>query len=41
MVHDETAGGVVYLYDPLSERGAISGSRSSAVKLVNPTSDTL
>jgi hypothetical protein len=40
MVHDETTGGVVYLYDPISERGDAKYAFKS-VKLVNPTADTL
>ncbi len=40
MVHDETTGGVVYLYDPISDRGDARYAFKS-VKLVNPTADTL
>ncbi|HET9986896.1 MAG TPA: carboxypeptidase regulatory-like domain-containing protein, partial [Kofleriaceae bacterium] len=40
MVHDETDGGVVYLYDPISERGDRKFA-FRAVKLTNPTTDTL
>ncbi len=40
MVHGETAGGVVYLYDPLSERGDPRFAFKS-VRLDNPTDDTL
>jgi Carboxypeptidase regulatory-like domain len=40
MVHGETTGGVVYLYDPISERGD-SRFAFKAVRLENPTSDTL
>jgi len=40
MVHDETEGGVVYLYDPISERGDRKFA-FRAVKLTNPTTDTL
>jgi hypothetical protein len=40
MVHDETEGGVVYLYDPISERGDRKFA-FRAVKLTNPTGDTL
>jgi hypothetical protein len=40
MVHTETTGGVVYLYDPISERG--DGRYAfKAVRLDNPTNDTL
>jgi hypothetical protein len=40
MVHSETTGGVVYLYDPISERG--DGRYAfKAVRLDNPTNDTL
>jgi hypothetical protein len=40
MVHGETTGGVVYLYDPLSERGD-SRFAFKAVRLDNPTGDAL
>ena len=40
MVHGETAGGVVYLYDPISERGDPRFA-FKAVRLENPTGDTL
>ena len=40
MVHDETEGGVVYLFDPISERGDKRFAFKS-VKLTNPTGDTL
>jgi len=40
MVHGETTGGVVYLYDPISERGD-QRFAFKAVRLDNPTSDTL
>ncbi|HWO25801.1 MAG TPA: carboxypeptidase regulatory-like domain-containing protein [Kofleriaceae bacterium] len=40
MVHGETTGGVVYLYDPISERGDARFA-FKAVRLENPTSDTL
>jgi len=40
MVHDETEGGVVYLYDPISDRGDRKFA-FRAVKLTNPTADTL
>ncbi|HEY6039578.1 MAG TPA: carboxypeptidase regulatory-like domain-containing protein, partial [Kofleriaceae bacterium] len=40
MVHDETEGGVVYLYDPISDRGDRKFAFRS-VKLTNPTADTL
>lgn len=40
MVHGETTGGVVYLYDPISERGHDRFAFKS-VRLDNPTSDTL
>ncbi len=40
MVHGETTGGVVYLYDPISDRGD-QRFAFKAVKLDNPTSDTL
>ena len=40
MVHGETTGGVVYLYDPISERGH-DRFAFKAVRLDNPTSDTL
>lgn len=40
MVHAETTGGVVYLYDPISERGD-DRFAFKAVRLDNPTSDTL
>jgi len=40
MVHNETEGGVVYLYDPISERGDRRFA-FRAVKLTNPTGDTL
>jgi len=40
MVHRETTGGVVYLYDPLSDRGD-QRFAFKAVRLDNPTGDTL
>ncbi len=40
MVHDETPGGVVYLYDPVSDRGD-KRFAFKAVRLRNPTADTL
>ncbi|MDB4961439.1 MAG: uncharacterized protein JWP01_1438 [Myxococcales bacterium] len=40
MLHGETTGGVVYLYDPVSERGD-KRFAFKAVRLDNPTSDTL
>ncbi len=40
MVHGETKGGVVYLYDPISERGH-DRFAFKAVRLDNPTGDTL
>ncbi|MEO6772801.1 MAG: carboxypeptidase regulatory-like domain-containing protein [Kofleriaceae bacterium] len=40
MVHAETDGGVVYLYDPISERGDRKFA-FRAVELTNPTADTL
>ena len=40
MVHGETAGGVVYLYDPISDRGD-DRFAFKAVRLDNPTDDTL
>jgi hypothetical protein len=40
MVHGETTGGVVYLYDPISDRGDARFA-FKAVRLENPTSDTL
>ncbi|MFT3697407.1 MAG: carboxypeptidase regulatory-like domain-containing protein [Kofleriaceae bacterium] len=40
MVHSETDGGVVYLYDPISDRGDKKYA-FKAVKLANPTGDTL
>ncbi|CAN5878544.1 hypothetical protein BH11MYX3_BH11MYX3_26400 [soil metagenome] len=40
MVHGKTTGGVVYLYDPISERGDQRFAFKS-VRLENPTSDTL
>ena len=40
MVHEETAGGVVYYYDPISERGD-QRFAFKAVRLDNPTKDTL
>ena len=40
MVHGETAGGVVYLYDPISDRGD-KRFAFKAVRLDNPTTDTL
>lgn len=40
MVHGETTGGVVYLYDPISDRGDRRFA-FKAVRLDNPTSDTL
>jgi len=40
MLHKETTGGIVYLYDPISERG--NGRYAfKAVRLDNPTDDTL
>ena len=36
MVHGETTGGVVYLYDPISERGD-DRFAFKAVRLDNPT----
>ena len=40
ILHKETTGGVVYLYDPISERG--NGRFAfKAVRLDNPTDDTL
>jgi Carboxypeptidase regulatory-like domain len=38
--HDETTGGVVYLYDPISDRGD-KRFAFKAVRLDNPTADTL
>jgi hypothetical protein len=40
MVHQETPGGVVYLYDPISERGN-DRFAFRALELDNPTDDTL
>ena len=40
MVHHETDGGVVYFYDPISDRGD-KRFAFKAVRLVNPTGDTL
>ncbi|NVB80503.1 MAG: hypothetical protein HOV81_19070 [Kofleriaceae bacterium] len=40
MLHGETTGGVVYLYDPISERGD-DRFAFKAVRLDNPTDDTL
>lgn len=40
MVHGETTGGVVYLYDPISDRGD-QRFAFKAVRLENPTTDTL
>jgi hypothetical protein len=40
MVHDKTTGGVVYLYDPVSDRGD-QRFAFKAVRLDNPTGDTL
>lgn len=40
MVHGETTGGVVYLYDPISERGHQRYAFKS-VRIDNPTGDTL
>ncbi|HEU0036738.1 MAG TPA: carboxypeptidase regulatory-like domain-containing protein [Kofleriaceae bacterium] len=40
MVHGETTGGVVYLYDPISDRGH-DRFAFKAVRLDNPTADTL
>jgi hypothetical protein len=40
MVHGETTGGVVYLYDPISDRGDRRFAFKS-VRLDNPTEDTL
>ncbi|MCW5808374.1 MAG: carboxypeptidase-like regulatory domain-containing protein [Deltaproteobacteria bacterium] len=40
MVHRETTGGVVYLYDPISDRGDARFA-FKAVRLDNPTGDTL
>jgi hypothetical protein len=40
MVHSETGGGVVYLYDPISERGD-QRFAFKAVRVDNPTGDTL
>jgi hypothetical protein len=40
MVHGETAGGVVYLYDPISDRGDQRYAFKS-VQLQNPTDQTL
>jgi hypothetical protein len=40
MVHGKTTGGVVYFYDPISERGDTRFA-FKAVRLDNPTSDTL
>jgi len=39
-VHGETTGGVVYLYDPISDRGDRRFAFKS-VRLDNPTNDTL
>jgi hypothetical protein len=40
MVHGETTGGVVYLYDPISDRGD-ERFAFKAVRLDNPTNDAL
>ena len=40
VVHGETTGGVVYLYDPISDRGD-QRFAFKAVRLDNPTDDTL
>jgi hypothetical protein len=40
MVHSETPGGVVYLYDPISDRGDARFA-FKAIRLDNPTGDTL
>jgi hypothetical protein len=40
MVHGATTGGVVYLYDPISDRGD-KRYAFKAVRLENPTADTL
>ena len=40
MLHGETKGGVVYLYDPISDRGD-KRFAFKAVRLDNPTTDTL
>jgi hypothetical protein len=40
MVHSPTTGGVVYLYDPISDRGD-KRYAFKAVRLENPTADTL
>ena len=40
MVHGETTGGVVYLFDPISDRGDTHFA-FKAVRLDNPTGDTL
>ena len=40
MVHGETTGGVVYLFDPISDRGDTHFA-FKAVRLDNPTADTL
>ena len=40
MLHGETTGGVVYLYDPISDRGDPRFA-FKAVRLDNPTGDTL
>ena len=40
MVHGETSGGVVYLYDPIGDRGDTHFA-FKAVRLDNPTGDTL
>ncbi|HEY1549224.1 MAG TPA: carboxypeptidase regulatory-like domain-containing protein [Kofleriaceae bacterium] len=40
MVHAETPGGVVYLYDPISDRGDTKFA-FKALELDNPTGDTL
>ena len=40
MVHQETAGGVVYLYDPISDRGNARFA-FKAIRIDNPTDDTL
>ncbi len=40
MLHGETTGGVVYLYDPISDRGD-KRFAFKAVRLDNPTADTL
>ena len=40
MVHGQTDGGVVYLYDPISDRGDKKYA-FKAIHLINPTHDTL